>query len=283
MLLSALISIAPVASGQYLEANGRFAQAWLLSEINRHAPELSAEFHMGSGLRPYTVSGLMDSSFRILHVGEEISAQTSLYLRITSMSAGLSELMIERILPGLPAEITLNQRNLRILEWTISPSKSPWAGYSDYQSLRADSQDMKSSEIRMEFASPTAFSYQGEDISLPVPSSLLRSWWQNWNTFCPDLLKIDPAWPLFAEACVLVKSINNLHTRRWKCAESNQSIATGFVGQVSLAMLPKRRMREWILMWPTSRQVMHTLSAFAMYCGTGHHTTIGMGQTRKIK
>ena len=35
------------------------------------------------------------------------------------------------------------------------------------------------------------------------------------------------------------------------------------------------------LLAPADRAVVATLADFAFYCGTGHHTAMGMGQTRK--
>lgn len=282
MLISAVISLQAARDWLHRSPAGRAAQAWFLEQVSRWAPDLAAQMHAEPGLRPYTLSALMDANWQMIWERSEVPASQPVFLRLTSLSAPLSELLQEKLLPNLPGQVRLNETVFKILGWSASPDEHPWAGQHAYGDLVRITQDLGFNKLQYCFNSPTAFRSEGSDIPLPVPGSILRSWWHKWNAFAPDAMKIDPSWPLFADACVLVSRFERLSTRRWEFADGSRGGATGFVGDVELALLPRSRAREWQAVWPGSRHVLHTLSQFALYCGTGHHTTIGMGQTRLI-
>jgi CRISPR-associated endoribonuclease Cas6 len=74
-----------------------------------------------------------------------------------------------------------------------------------------------------------------------------------------------------------------VNTMRWEFADGTRGAATGFTGTVGFTLLPKPKINEkWKPFWDGADVVMHSLARFAFYCGVGHHTTIGMGQTRSL-
>jgi hypothetical protein len=40
---------------------------------------------------------------------------------------------------------------------------------------------------------------------------------------------------------------------------------------------------QWQQHWDRAQDVLQLLTQFAFYCGTGHHTTVGLGQTRVVE
>jgi len=75
-----------------------------------------------------------------------------------------------------------------------------------------------------------------------------------------------------------------VNTTHWEFAEGERGAATGFTGTVGFSLIPKSKVKkDWREYWDGSATVMQSLANFAFYCGVGHHTTIGMGQSRVLQ
>ncbi len=282
MLMSAILTLRPVEEGQLSGPTGRQAQAWFLAQVAAHAPALATELHASSALRPYTVSGLMRPPWKGVGPGERLTPDDWLLLRLTTMTPALSDCWLNGILPALPERLALRGLALECEGWTCEAQQHPWAALASFGSLVQQTGAARSRRVTLAFASPTAFRLQGRDIPLPVPASILRSWWRKWNAFAPEALQINPAWPPFAEACVQVAALSGLHTARWRFANGQRGGALGYMGRVGLLLASRKQSATWATVWPGAKQTLHTLSAFALFCGTGHHATVGMGQTRVV-
>ena len=116
----------------------------------------------------------------------------------------------------------------------------------------------------------------------PVLAEIVFSYWQKWNHVAPDGVKIQDAWPEFSARCIMVSELSGLNTARWTFAEGTRGNATGFTGAVSFTLLPRHQCGEWAQYWDGADRVLQSLAQFAFYCGTGHHASIGMGQTRVL-
>jgi CRISPR-associated endoribonuclease Cas6 len=202
-------------------------------------------------------------------------------LRVTTLNEEMSNAVQEDILPHLPQSLTLRGIEFRIEAYTLDPADHPWAGQATYGELVQGSKGY-SRYVTLEFASPTAFRSEGADIALPVPSHVFRGYWQKWNAFAPEPLCIDETWPQFAAACVMVNMLENLHTEKVYFADGTRGAVVGFEGKAGFALLSQKQCGEWAAIWEGASQVLQTLARFAFYCGTGHHTTTGLGQTRLV-
>ncbi len=282
MLLSIILTLKPHKESLCPVLTGRQAQAWFLTQIEQHDPGLSESLHTSSRLRPYTVSGLMRPPWQMVRERETLSPDEPVMLRLTTLTPELSACWLNQILPALSQPLRLKGLTLACVDWTCAPAEYPWAGMASFSTLAQQAKEAHSRRVALEFATPTAFRSQGHDIPLPIPARLLRSWWQRWNAFAPPALQIDRLWPQFAEACVQVGRLSALRTLQWQFAAGRRGGATGFVGDVSLVLVSEKQSDTWASLWPGSRQILQTLGAFALYCGSGHHTTVGMGQTRAL-
>lgn len=283
MLLSLMLSIIPLQAAPILGSLGRPAQAWFLQQITRSNPAKAQEMHDAPGPRPYTVSTLLDDRGRPLQAGSWLQAGKPVWLRWTIFEPQLGDLLQERILPRLPASLVLYKMKFRLDGFTFDPAQHPWAGRTTYLYLAQEAKlPPNSQQTRMEFISPTAFRSEGADIPLPIPGHIFRSWWQKWNAFAPSPLQIHNFWPEFANACIMISELGGLNTERWSFAEGTHGVATGFTGLAGFHLLPKKQCGEFAPYWDGADRVLQYLSHFAFYCGTGHHTTIGMGQTRLL-
>src|SRR5690348_11185847 len=116
-LLAAIIPIdAPAGRLPWL---GRAAQAWFLTQVRRADPALADALHSGQSRRRYTV-GVVKSEDRY-------------FLRITSLSAALSDLVIGNILPNIGTGATLAGIEIHFASPQLE--NNPWAGRSDYEQL----------------------------------------------------------------------------------------------------------------------------------------------------
>ena len=283
MPVSLLLSLIPIAHLTLPSPLGREAQAWFLGQIARHRPELAQALHDVPGPKPYTVSGVTGDTWRVAGVGQRLKPGERCWPRVTTLNDDLSGLVVEKILPNLPVRLTLRGMDFRIEGHTLNPADHPWAGQTTYGALvQAGEGGDRSRQIKLEFASPTAFRSEGADIPLPIPSHVFRGYWQKWNAFAPEPLRIQDTWPQFAAACVMVSELTNVNTERWIFANGARGAATGFTGRVGFTLLPRDQCGEWAAIWSGAAQVLRTLAEFAFYSGTGHHTTVGLGQTRPL-
>ena len=282
MLLSLLLPLTAASRCPILGALGWPANAWLLHELTCRQPELAQSLHDDEGVKPYTVSTLLDGRGRPLAKGMWLQPGQACWLRVTTFEERLSEVLLE-IVKDLPPRMTLYKMDFRLDGWTLDPAQHPWAGHSSFAALaQAEGVNGRTRQVRLEFASPTAFRSEGADTPLPIPALIQRSLWQRWNTAAPEPMQIHAAWPEFAAACVKVSELTAINTDRWVFAEGTRGAATGFTGTVGLTLLPERQCRDWAACWESADRVLQSLAQFAFYCGTGHHTTIGIGQTRMI-
>jgi len=281
MLLSLLLTLTPTSSTRLAGFYGREAQAWLLGQITRHNPGLAEGLHGDSGPKPYTVSSLIvPESGRREEQGElwMVPNQECL-LRITSLSPPLSELLLSKVIPNLPETLKLKWSRFKFLRLS---QENGWDGQATFEELvHQDGKKRFGPTTTLQFASPTAFRSQGADLALPTPDQVWRSLWWRWNTFAPEEFHIDPLWPEFAASCIVVSSFQ-LRSMRVSFKKGKRGAATGCTGYTTYHLLPSEHCGEYEPFRPGAAHVLHMLARFALYSGVGHHTTVGLGQTRMI-
>jgi CRISPR-associated endoribonuclease Cas6 len=284
MLLSTVLSLTPTARVPILGALGRPAQAWFLSQLMKKRPKLAASLHDEGGIKPYTVSTLLNRYGHPHKAGDWLNEGQECWLRITTFGEEISDVFLRSVLPTLPQTLTLYKMDFRVDGYTLNPREHPWAGQSSFAEIAQDSQYTKvSCNARMEFVSPTAFRNHRRDVALPIPGQVFRSLAQKWNAFCPESMELQHLWPDFADDCILVNELTAVNTVHWDFAERTRGAATGFTGTVGFMLLPQDKVKEsWSSYWEGADVVMQSLARFAFYSGVGHHSTIGMGQVRLL-
>lgn len=284
MLLSAVLHLTSTTSSPIYGALGRPAQAWFLNQIMQKYPRLAETLHDDTGVKPFTVSTLLDRFGNPHKASDWLKQGQECWLRVTTIGEELSEALLLSILKKLPQTLTLYKMDFRIEGYTLNPHEHSWAGQTTFADIAQDNKYAKvPKDVRMEFASPTAFRTAGNDISIPEPRHIFRSLWQKWNATCPESMQLDDYWSDFVKDCILVKELTNVNTVHWEFAEGTRGAATGFTGIVGFSLLPKTKVqKQWQPYWDGADVVMQSQTQFAFYCGVGHHSTIGMGQARTI-
>uniref|UniRef100_UPI0030DC1000 CRISPR-associated endoribonuclease Cas6 n=1 Tax=Cyanothece sp. BG0011 TaxID=2082950 RepID=UPI0030DC1000 len=158
----------------------------------------------------------------------------------------------------------LGSADLQITSILGTPqSTQPWANACPYQQLYEQASSTERT-FKLTFATPTAFRQGKYDTPLPTPESVFKSLLNRWNKY--SSLKITDF------------TIDNLFP---SCFDIQTQIVTdsrskfiGCVGKVEYRLLGE----------VDSLQIKHfnVLADYALYCGIGRKTTMGMGMTRRV-
>lgn len=280
MLLSLLLNLTPTEPTILEGFYGRQVQGWFLKLVAQHDSELAERLHQSNGPRPYTVSGLILRDRELGRIGEDgripLVPGNECQLRLTTLSRELSELLLGCMVPSLPQMLRLKWSHFKELRLA---EQNQWDGETTFEALIEKGAGTRGESVTLQFASPTAFRSGQVDITLPVPEQVWRSLWWRWNAFAPPELHIDPLWPQFAANCLVVSDYC-LRAQKVQFKGGAKGAATGATGQATYRLLPERHSGDFAVFREGADQVLRTLAAFALYAGVGHHTTIGLGQTR---
>jgi CRISPR-associated endoribonuclease Cas6 len=127
--------------------------------------------------------------------------------------------------------------------------------------------------VVLRFESPTSFKSNEMHYPLPDPVFVYGSYLTRWNTFAPPALRLDPNWLDWLRQTVAVARFK-LESVEMKFKGYQQ---VGSVGQIEYRVIQPERSTEAALAG------FNTLADYATFCGTGHKTTQGLGQTRRLR
>jgi len=170
--------------------------------------------------------------------------------------------------------IRLGRAELLIKEILTTPGSHPWAGYTSWAQLAAETRPEL--EITLDFTSPTAFGFGQHEwgkkvMVLPLPETVFGSLVRSWNHLAPPPLQLDrDALMSYVEEHVVVKRLHGLETQMLRF---RRSLQVGFVGQVTYGLMAEDE---------AAHRQLNALADFAFYAGVGMKTAMGMGQTRRV-
>jgi len=235
--------------------------AWFLEQIRQVDPKLSAYLHDGESEKPFTITGL-DGKFTSHSRQLQLQAGQPCQWQLTALSKPVVR-GIATWLKQLPKEIPLKNAPLQIQ--SIHCNQSP----TTYTKLWQQAADMDG-PVSLSFLSPTSFRRKGHHFPLPVPTNLFHSYLRRWNDFSGRPFDPDEFLYWVEEHVIL----QQLRLESSKVAAGKKGSVTGFMGAIALG-LGNRAQDD-----PEFRQLFYALLLLAPYCGTGHKTTFGLGQTQ---
>jgi len=198
-----VISLAPQEAGSAPVLLGRAVHAWFLARLEQVDPDLSRRLHDEEGLRPFTVSNLWGAG-AAREMRAPLDPQRPCWIRLTALTDELeSALALSLPAPGelvRLADVTLAVRGVATQE-----GEHPWAGRASYSELvqrHTLGPGPSPRAVELDFASPTVFRSQGEDLPLPLPSLVFGSYLQKWNAFATLTLPEEAA--RYARECILL-------------------------------------------------------------------------------
>ena len=243
--------------------------AWFLDQVRQLDPDLSAYLHDGQSEKPFTISGLQGIDIGPGGVPQLNSRQIYTWT-ITALSQPVTA-WFTQWLKQPPAELELRDTPLRIIDWGLADLSDPSSSHlpTTYSALFSSSIP-PSPSLALSFNSPTSFRRNKHHFPLPVPSNLFHSYLRRWNDFSEQPYDQDDFLDWIDKSVI----IRRHHLQSTKTVAGKRGAVTGFTGAIELA-LDKSALAhtEYV-------QLFMALGRLAPYCGTGHKTTFGLGQTR---
>ncbi len=233
--------------------------AWFLDQVRQVNPDLSAYLHDGESEKPFTISGLEGVE---AGPGPRLQANQTYGWTVTALEQSLVEWMADWV-QQLPAVLELRGAPLKILGWEII---HPATTYEKL--LSSGSEGLF--QFALSFISPTSFRRKGHHFPLPVPMNVFHSYLRRWNDFSGETIDSEDFLAWVDEFVIITR----YELRSMKVAAGKKGAVTGFTGAVEFLLAGKAQGDE------AYGQLLLALSQFAPYCGTGHKTTFGLGQTR---
>ena len=235
--------------------------AWFLDQVRQTNPDLSAYLHDGQSEKPFAISGLEGE---LLTAGKnlQLKAEESYRWYVSAFSQPVVEWLAQWV-QALPEVIELRDAPLliRACEIALPPTT--------YNELFSNAHSQPAT-LKLSFITPTSFRRKGHHFPLPVPNNLFHSYLRRWNDFSHQPFDQD-AFLNWVEECVL---IHRHRVESVKVAAGKKGSVTGFTGAIELGLSSAASKQ------PEFEQLFYALGRFAPYCGTGHKTTFGLGQTR---
>ena len=234
--------------------------AWFLDQVRQINPTLSAYLHDSESEKPFSISALEG---QLLPTGKKLQLQANQIYRwqINAISQPVVQFLSQWLIQP-PTTLKLRDACLQIKQ--ISIVHSP----TTYNQLLQSSINHKN--INLSFISPTSFRRKGHHFPLPVPFNLFHSYLRRWNDFSGISIEQDAFLEWIDENVI----IHQHHLESVKVAAGKRGSVTGFTGAISLGL------SKSALANIEFTQLFYALVQLAPYCGTGHKTTFGLGQTR---
>ena len=233
--------------------------AWFLQQIRQFDPELSAYLHDGESEKPFAITGLS---------GQFVPQSRTLQLQKGKVYRwrvnGFSQRTVAGLaawLPQLPEVVVLKESPLTIQQVQVAlPSTT-------YEALANESADRNT--LSLSFLSPTSFRRKGHHLPLPWPRNVFHSYLRRWNNFSGTTIAQDDFLDWVDEHVVIQRH----QLQSLKVAAGKRGSVTGFTGAIAYGLDRKASQN------PDFHRLFFTLGRFAPYCGTGHKTPFGLGQT----
>jgi CRISPR-associated endoribonuclease Cas6 len=280
---AAILFLRAQHDGAIYGATGQHAAGFWLNSWREIAAEVGDTLHDDRPLRQFTISPLLGLT-NVRRGVTLVSAGSEARLRLTTLDDREQVGLLTDWLLRLPAETSIGGVGWRFDGLALAPADHPGAGVATYAMLRDRYRDGRPAPARWSlcFETPTAFHIRGESyLPFPLPGLLVAGWLNRWNEYAPFPLLAagDSAADFLGRVEKGLRiSVYRLKTVSFRFrhegpggGRSNEVPQIGCVGDVTL---------DGTALAPADRAAVSSLVDFAFYCGSGHHTTMGMGQTR---
>ena len=237
--------------------------AWFLHQVRDSDPQLSAYLHDGQSEKAFTLSPL-NGNLKPINNIFLAKANSTYTWTISALSKPLCE-WLRNWYSNHPETIKLYKGNFEIAQ--IGINQPP----TTYNNLWSDSSNPES-RFTLAFLTPTCFRSKNHHLPLPIPVNIFHSYLRRWNDFSPESFPQEE----FLSWIEKVVYITNHDLYCTKVAVAKHGYVTGFTGNVEFAVDFKASRNS------DFERLLTALIKLAAYCGTGHKTTFGLGQTRLI-
>ena len=271
---SLILNLTPTSPIYPQFLTGRHFHALFFSLVSHVDPELGTYLHNEKTEKAFTLSPLQIKTQTSKNRGytlqwehqEPILAGTPCWWRISllddTLFGKLTQLWLN-LNPDHPWH--LGSADLHITSILGTPqSTHPWANACSYAELYEKASD-SDRQISLAFATPAAFRQGNYDTALPTRDCVFNSLLNRWHKYSGIELSdmaIDSIFPSFF----------NIRT---EVTADSRSKFIGCVGEISYRIMGD--------IDQVKIKQINALANFALYCGVGRKTPMGMGMTRRLK
>lgn len=274
MPFSLLVTGYPKDDVPVTHVQGPALQGMFLNLMGEVDPAVAARLHDDSRYRPYTLSPLgVEMGARGNFQGfqlprhQMLRRETPCYLRVTLLDDALFPTFARYFLDRAEPTFQLVETEFLVTNVIATSEQHPYVQAATYDEMIARAQRAASQRrFRFSFLTPTSFRTGDIDMPLPIPRLVFQSYLRRFQEYHP--YPFLPEIETLIEQQTGVAEIRQLHT---EILRTKNVPLVGFVGDVTFE-ISKHAPPEFIVQ-------MNLLANFAMFCGTGRKTTVGMGQT----
>lgn len=276
MPFSILVQGYPTENAPVPHLQGPAVQGMFLQLIRDVEPTVCQRLHDDSQYRPYTLSplgiGEPDEHFEGFRLPRQydLRAGTPCYLRITLLDDRLFPIFSKYFLSHETPTFLLGATNFIVTNvLCMSNQHASWSGYVPYSALIEQASQNKNRKISLQFLTPTSFRRGNVDFPLPDPRLVFRSYRKRFEEFYHVVFLPD-----FDEQVEYYTGIADLYRLQTARIKTKKVPLIGFTGKVSY-YIDRKAPLDLVYQ-------MNLLADYALFCGTGRKTTVGMGQTVRI-
>ncbi len=252
-------AVVPQKSATLFPDYTKTLHAWFLDQVRSHDPQLSTSLHDDESKKPFTISGLTGKMGHTEGQLQLLADQTYQW-RVTAFSSTVVQ-WLGQWLDQLPPTIELRFAPLEIQSVGLAIPPTTYAQL--YQTELAKT-------LTLSFVTPTSFRRKGHHLPLPWPVNIFQSYLRRWNEFS-GMPFDDETFLAWVDESVL---IHRHQLESVKVAAGKQGKVTGFLGAIEYGLTREATNQRHF------QRLFTALGQLAPYCGTGHKTTFGLGQTR---
>ena len=245
---------------------GHHAYGLFLALVRRSSPAMADDLHSSDGAKPFTISPLQGGfrrSAKVLRVTDGCEYS----VRLSFLREDVFARFMDAAIKAVRLPLRLESAVFHIDQVALHQEDSPLCHHQSYEEVLAGSQCER--RINLQFLSPTAFRSGGKrNVLSPEASLVFGSYLSKWQHFSP--VKLGEVTAESLERVIVARYKLKTHILHFSGYQE-----TGFEGECAFE-LPADLSENCV-------RTLNALADFAFYCGTGAKTTMGMGQTRRIR
>jgi len=264
LLTSIDVELEAVSSGLLpFNSNSLYIHALFFKLVSEDNETLGESIHNRDGFKPYTLSSLRGGKKNNWNI--EIIANNKYRFRATFLNDDIFIAFFNSALLyyNQSKPVKLDELDFKITKLVLKQNES-------FEELTANNV-INDNNFELIFTSPTSFRVKGRNYLFPDSSLVFKSYFDKWNAFCPEKLRIaESEINQIITACFPVK--HHLYT---ELLDMGKYKVVGFKGKCQYEV---EKTLDEILFGK-----LNWLLRFSRYSGTGYKTTMGMGQTTLAK
>lgn len=264
-LYAALLKLKADGEATISPTQGHHAYGLFLALMRQSSPKMADELHGSDSMKPFTISPL-HGKFQRAGKNLKVIDASEYSIRLTFLKEDVFAYFMDAALKAASQPLRLESAIFHIDQVLLHHEDLPLCHHQSYEQLFTESASGR--KVRLQFLSPTAFRSGGKrNVLFPEAPLVFGSYLTKWQYYSP--IKINEAMVKVLPDIVVTRYKLNTHILHFNAYQE-----TGFEGDCTFE-LPDKLDEDCV-------KAINTLADFALYCGTGAKTTMGMGQTRRI-